>query len=496
MTRHMSPENLRQRWERQSVISVYVMCLAGFWYVAGLFSYSGYMAKEFHPELPKAKVGYYAGALNGVFFLGRFLNGIPLGFAVDYYGTMAPMMLTCASGVILPIIFAICPTYWWALSICLLYGFCNGTVLLAKVRLAYILSPERSAYPLSYIGAIWGIVNVIAPALAGSLSYAATKYDAIGRAIPGLQWFPFLLPNLIASLLNLCALCTLLIEFRLQKQVLKAEKLSTSTQETPDKSCHNNTDSHSSSTVSLPLQDEDSTTHKSTHPIPAEKTFIQYVLTNQTQLLRVTLLFAMASGLRCVGAEVFPLLLMLPQSEGGYGMGTDGIGIMSAIQGAIMIIASYLAPIITTRYGYRECTLWTILLTIPLYNSIPFLSFLPQYVNLVALTVVMGLARQIFGHIMFNATLVMSNFCTHKSYLARVSAVGTSIQSLLLFFVPTFACSVFAWSASQEHEFWACPLPFPTNLSSVFILYAIAAILTFFTALKLRPERNFPVEST
>ena len=472
--------NVRQtksekRIEKLGVLSVYALCFAGYWYVAGLVHYSGYMVKEFFPELSHAKVGYYAGALNGAFYLGRFLNGIPFGYAVDGYGTMPLMIVTCSTGILFPFLFGLCSNYWWALVVATLYGFCNGTTLLSKVRLAHILPPERTVYPLSYIGGIWGIVSVLSPALAGLLSYGATKYASLSHALPGLKSFPFLLPNLITSFLNLCALGIFLVELRYRKL-----RLNIVTQ-----------------TVPLERGEMDTTllsTASSASDTSSWTCFMYYLKTNDNQFARVTIVFALSSGLRCIGADVFPLLLMLPASDGGYGMSTDGVGLMGAIQGVITTMASYVSPLINERFGYRECVLGAALISIPFYAIVPFVVYLPRYADLAVLTLVMGIARQVMGQIMFNATLVLSNFSVHKTFLARASALTISLQSLVVFIFPTIACSLFAWSASTERNVWACPVSFPWNLLTVYIFYALVGLITVATTWKLRRERNMPVD--
>ena len=505
----------------RSIFSVYATLIAGYWFPSGLLSYSSFMVKEFYPPLPHSEVGYYTGLLTGAFYLGRSSNSVPMSFLINRLGELALMMLTCCAGIIFPLILALSPSFWGAFFASLFYGFFNTDSLVAKVRLANILTTERNVYASSYMYGIWGISSVCSPFLSGTLSYAYDKYPLIGRLIPGLAAYPFLLPNIVTVLLNSFALAMVLLEYHSKSTLLTRRPeasiapsgVTLTLLETPEmqslpyilieprdrqgsdlgssSSCRGEqrlieSDYEPSKQVPFHLDGE---TPCRSQP----KNFLAYLRTNEAQVVCVMALFALAGVLRSSGFDLFPLLLMLPKAEGGYSMSTGGIGMVSAIQGLIMVLSSYLAPRITTRFGYRESTLGAILLSIPLYNILPYLVLLPAYYNLIALNIITGIGRQFVGSITFNSTLMLTNLCSSKKYLAQTSALCTSAHHFLLFICPSVTYSIFAWSATSGRKLLGLPCPF--NLSVVFICYAIVSIPALSLVLRLRLERNFPVKS-
>jgi len=228
------------------------------------------MVLEFFPFLSSSEVGYYAGLLNGAFFLGQTINGVPLGIIADRHGVMPLMFISALAGVIFPLLFAFSPNFWFACLVCVVYGTLNGTLPLVKVRLYDILPPEKSTYTLSYIGTIWGFCSVMGPSLGGYLSYPATKYASLDCAL--FRSYPFLLPNVLCSFLSL--MCVGILAW--EHYVLKIDA-----------------------------------GHK-TKASGEELTFLQYMRTNNTQVVLVLSTYAALGGIHMLTSEMFPLYLMLP----------------------------------------------------------------------------------------------------------------------------------------------------------------------------------------
>eukprot|EP00759_Apiculatamorpha_spiralis_P013984 PhF_6_TR20778/c0_g1_i1/m.29823 len=426
-------------------ISTYLMVFASLFFRSSRFAYAGFMVKEFYPHLDQSEVGYYTGILVGVVFFGITVNGPPVGYVSDHYGIYPPMLLSCSSGVVFPLLFAFSPNYWFAVFVSFLYGALDGCVTLSRVK----IPAERVAYAL---GMLFGASNVLGPTMGGYLAYPCDKYMFL-KDVEWLQRYPFALVNILCSGMSVIALTMMVHEYRAHKSATNAIRKSGLTPSP-------------SSAGSL--------------------SFFQYLKTNNTQVMRIMTVYAVLGALHIIPSEVYPLLLMLPKSKGGFGLDTNGIGTMGLVQGGLIILGSVLAPYFNKAVGYRESILWTSIVSIPILVLLPLSTALP---NLTAAYVIasllMGLGRQFLGQFSFTAGIVLTNFSSNPSYLARVTGLSYSLLSFVRFTVASVCSALFAWSSSST-------MPYPFDRSLVFYVYAILGMIASYLAYKIDPLRNSP----
>ena len=97
----------------------------------------------------------------------------------------------------------------WAITARALAGISNGTVGIIRTTVAEMV-PQKVLQPraFSVMPLVWTIGSIFGPMLGGALAKPATRYPSLFGNSEFLKKFPFVLPNMVASVLFLFGIST------------------------------------------------------------------------------------------------------------------------------------------------------------------------------------------------------------------------------------------------------------------------------------------------
>lgn len=218
-----------------------------FYLIMNVFPYSGFMALHLKngalklddgygkDQLPyvAANIGPYAGILASSFRLGRIPTAIAWGRFADVYGRKFALCASTLALVAGNLLFGLAPTFATAVAVRFCAGFLNGTVVVARTAISEIAmgDPKLETRGVAMFSSMSGFGMLVGPAIGGLLSDPIKQYpeffynvetDDDGILDDGVRllfWrtlledYPFLLPNLIGSVVALLSLINIVLCF-------------------------------------------------------------------------------------------------------------------------------------------------------------------------------------------------------------------------------------------------------------------------------------------
>uniref|UniRef100_A0A7S3NKF4 Major facilitator superfamily (MFS) profile domain-containing protein n=1 Tax=Aureoumbra lagunensis TaxID=44058 RepID=A0A7S3NKF4_9STRA len=399
--------------------------------------YSAFMVMDFGLTNDKKATGFYAGYIMSAFMLGRFLSSFYCGQLADKISRKFVMRYGLWSCVIFGICFGMAPTYNLALLARLLMGLFNGIAAAAKAILPELVPQDQQQKAMGLVSAMWNAGQVVGPALGGILAGGST--------------FPYLLPNLIASILGLIAL--LFVERYLPGKVNKGRqqhlKKSWSSLSRKEKGPIASSSANRTDTTYAPVgATDDYQDNDNTEIIKEKKPTVPLTAAGPIAIYSIFSLVSIAYD------EMYPLFLLLPIHQGGCSMMARDIGIiMSATAIGNLVLQFTVFPFLATRIG--SSTMFRI------SNSLSTgLVLLPPL--LVAMTTNHNVNQaSISTWIVLIGHNIIYRFATSAAYTAlfccinnsapaslrgTVNGVSMTVASLFKAAGPTIGGATFAWS--------------------------------------------------
>ena len=405
-----------------------------FYLIMNVFPYSGFMALHLlNGELQEendgndndmqhrvlyvtaAAIGPYAGLLASSFRLGRIPTAIPWGWCADVYGRKFILIIGILAMIAGNLLFALAPTFLAAVGIRFCTGLLNGTMVVVRTSISEIAreDPKLESRGVAMLSGVSGYAMLIGPAIGGLLSNPVRQYpnyfdknNAGGGAMRlffknVLKDYPFLLPNLIGSIVAILSL--LLVVFCVEETLpddqradwrlipmdigswiasrsvfaktkqnsfaevpqhheiptfdkrststsLNSTDIATTNERTPLAPLNNRAEMSparigSSKTVCISSNAKDESRNKSLElgERNDEKSTLGSFLdsTSNVRFFFYSMwLYAFSS---LASLETFPLFAMTSIAKGGLGLDETGIGIVQTIGGCIFIVGQYTA---------------------------------------------------------------------------------------------------------------------------------------------------------
>ena len=481
--------------QRRSKLIVFALALlANSVSIANVFPYAPYLVLHLGLTDDKRKLGFYAGYLMASYQLGQLLSSYPLGKLSESpkFGRKKVMLLGLASCTLPQIVFGSSPSFALALAMRFLMGLLNGIVIAAKAMVSDLVPPHEQGMALSLIASMWGLGNIIGPALGGVLS----------ETVPSV---PYLLPNLI------CAVFALLIMIPAHRFLPGVGSPSSSSSTSTDQSVAADAPmspptsppttsppasppppadaqvpstpaaDRSSSGVSTPLAKLTEISLASPDPegsaAPAPRTQSAFFPRKRPELsvgvrsgadagsfsslwaqrhgvprrARAPLiLYALVAGCSIVFDEVLPLWCVAPVSHGGLGFSTADIGVLLTVAGiALFLFQLYMMPCLLHRNSPTRLFKQTTFSSAVCYMLLPLVARAPspalRWTMLIVLVVLM---RCVQGMAFMNI-FVMINNSMLAGERARVQALALNGAAGLRTIGPVLGATLFAWSLTN-----------------------------------------------
>ncbi|KAF4160586.1 hypothetical protein CNMCM6936_004387 [Aspergillus lentulus] len=174
--------------------------------LTSIFPYSWVMVKDFRVA-DRTDASFYAGILVSAFSLAEALTGMFWGGLSDRIGRKPVLLSGCFGTILSLLLVGFAPNFWVALLGRALGGLLNGNIGVIQTMVGELVKrPEHEPRAYAVMPFVWSIGTIIGPAIGGLLAKPADSYPSLFSANGLFGKFPYLLPNLVCSLLLLLSI--------------------------------------------------------------------------------------------------------------------------------------------------------------------------------------------------------------------------------------------------------------------------------------------------
>ena len=455
-----------------------------------IFPYAYRMIETFDLTKDETQISIYAGMLITAFAFAEFSTGMLWGRVSDQIGRKPVLIMGLIGTAISMICFGFSRSLTSAILARALGGLLNGNVGVLQTTVAELVT-KREHQPRAYsiMPFVWCLGSIIGPAMGGALAMPCEAYPWLFSRGGMFDKYPFLLPNIVCVIVLLFGITNgilFLEETHIEKKNrqdigLKIGRclirkifgeaalpsnnsyLFASEEDTfdPPPGYRSTEGSPRVSTVTPSIASElESCTEKSKHGL--KKTF-------NRQVVLVIIGYGILAYHSVSFDSLMPVFLSESRSQrivslpfrfsGGFGLSTNQIGFMMAVQGLYSMIAQlWFFPFIVRRVGTLTAFRTVMVVWPLLYFAVPYLVLLPSHFQIAGAYLCL-LTKITFHVIAFPSNaILLANAAPSKSVLGTINGVASSTACLARAFGPTvsgvihsfgltFGCNGLAWWA-------------------------------------------------
>ncbi|KAF4570977.1 hypothetical protein EYR36_008304 [Pleurotus pulmonarius] len=416
----------------------------------------------------ETKTGYYAGAIESIFFVAECLTVVYWGRLSDRIGRKPVMLIGLMGLAISMITFGLSKSYWLLFLSRFIQGMSNGNMGMAKNIIAEITDESNIADAFACLPLIWSIGGTVGPIIGGTLSNPSTSYpSSVFATWPLFINHPYLLPCMVAAIYSLVSLTVGLLwldeshpglvsrEKQLTGDDFESSVYPTSVPhdeppvDVPSESTPLLPPSPSSTTVSLPSSISSSTTISQSSKALLSVPSIRFSIIN--------LAFLAFADQSC--QVILPLFFSTPTSLYGlalrpYAIGVT-LGIFGILNGSIQV---YVLGWLTRRFGSTKVYQWGfagLLGAFSMYIAVGEAVRIRGEVDTVVWGLVVVLLAFFSQYYMSWGSIypILVSTSPTPSTLATITALGQIATSTMRSVSPSFASSLFAFSM-QMREYY------------------------------------------
>ncbi|KAG1774830.1 major facilitator superfamily domain-containing protein [Suillus placidus] len=152
-----------------------------------------------------AAVGYYAGMIESLFFVGQALTVLRWARLSDRIGRKPVLVIGLSGTCISMLCFGLSTTFWGLVISRCLCGLLNGNVVVMKTMMGELTDSTNMAQGFALIPIVWCIGGFVGPLMGGTLARPQDHWPAL---FSGSFWrnYPYFLPCAVAACLLVLAL--------------------------------------------------------------------------------------------------------------------------------------------------------------------------------------------------------------------------------------------------------------------------------------------------
>ncbi|KAI5288551.1 hypothetical protein KEM54_005121 [Ascosphaera aggregata] len=403
-------------------------------------------------------VAKWVGWTSAIFSLCQCVTAVPWGYLSDKVGRKPVILTSLCVTMVCSVLFGFSTSLPMAFTARACLGLGNGNVGILRTMVAELV-PQKELQPraFSIMPLIWSLGSIVGPAFGGALADPAKRNPHFFTS-PFWKAYPFALPNLVIGLFFVVSWFTgaLFLQETLpsKKQrydvgIVLGEKLRNSCTcciSSSEKSEVVEQNSATSETTPLLRQSFDNDQEiggvecASQRPKAGGKTSWRQVLNPQTNLILVAY---MAFALHSLAFDAaLPVFLDHPKYIspvkmpmrffGGFGMDSETIGLIYAIQGAVGITLQFLFfPPIAHYFGVLSCFRFSAALLPLTYFMVPLTALYADRTLGYA-----GLFSMMFMKLVANTlyfpccTILLTNSASSVEVLGTMNGLATSVSGI------------------------------------------------------------------
>lgn len=431
------------------------------------------------------EVAKWAGVTSSVFSICQSITAVPWGKASDRFGRKPVLIYGLISTMICFIIWGMSTSLTMAITIRAIMGGGNGNVGIIRTMVAEMVT-EKELQPraFSIMPLVWSLGSVVGPAFGGFFAQPAKQFPNVFGDIELFKKFPYLLPNLLATIFFLISAssATLFLKETLADKhgekdwgLLVGERLTRVFRRQPQLIAQRR-QSFVDGEATAPLVPSRITPKKPTSKRASAG--MKEVFSRQTTINLISYTFlAFHSVAYDQNITVFldyPVIPRTPDNTkfpfyftGGFGLSSGTIGTLFTIYGITCGLIQFLIyPPMVNRFGVLNCFKVVSIMTPFVYFITPYTSLLPTPATRFAAILFVMMIKAFAIIIAFpSTTILLTNSATSLSILGTLNGFATMFSGLGRAFGPASTGLAFSWGV--EHGY---------IVSAYFFLGIVAAI--------------------
>ncbi|KAJ5825722.1 hypothetical protein N7474_002860 [Penicillium riverlandense] len=451
--------------------------------LTSIFPYSWVMVKDFHMDSGN-DASLYAGILISAFSLAEALTGMFWGGLSDRLGRKPILLSGCVGTMLSLLLVGFATNFWVALAGRALGGALNGNIGVIQTMVGELVKrPEHEPRAYAVMPFVWSIGTIIGPAIGGLLAKPSESFPSLFPADGLFGKFPYLLPNLVCSVLLLLSIIAGWFFLQETHPDMQPVRLSAHVDHpsveqpllaTSGSTAHAELDLRAESYGTfnqVDIHQEGNWDVRSDSSSPTGKPDKPKVFT--WKIVMLVLALAIFSYHSMTYDHLLPIFLQDKKISlsgglhgsfldipGGVGLSTQTVGLIMSANGVIaLFIQGVVFPAMAHYLGiWRLFILVTVLHPIA-YFMVPFLVFLPRHLLLVGIYTCL-VVRNILSIIDYPVLLILIRQATPaESVMGRINGLAASAGAASRTIAPPIAgwlyssgaeigCTAIAWWAS------------------------------------------------
>jgi len=256
----------------------------------------------------------------GIYNLAEMIFSPIWGLLSEYTGRKPALLIGYGGAAVMSIFFGTAGSLWMAYFTRFMIGLFSGNLSITKTVLGELVDKSNEARAFSMLGFCYAIGMVIGPILGGFLVHPAQKSSVFANTI--FQTYPFLLPNLVYSLLSVAA-C--IVGFMFLPETLPRE--------------------HRKSLCRRSPQEPDSISSK----VKSPKRY-------PPKLIAMMLSYGLVVAGSICTTQMVTQVLQLPRSDNGFDASPTDLGVLQVFAaGGLFVMQLVVFPCLTKAIGFRAC---------------------------------------------------------------------------------------------------------------------------------------------
>jgi MFS family permease len=469
-----------------------------------LYPFVGLLIVHLSPGLSEADAGTWSGLLVGSFQIAQAMFASVWGRKSDRLGRRPMLALGLSGGAFFSLCFGMSTHVWQLLLFRFLYGVANGNAPLVKTMIAETATRGNEANGWAMMSVAWSLGSTMGPMIGGLLYDPASRMDSFKGTI--FESRPALLPSLFSAVYSIFALGITVL--RLPESNVKARpppwlaalmSLGGRVRRSPHHDDNDDDDDVAPQLVKrttvntdpvrraptpriaesraaddeemIPIASED---HDSAVDRPAQasrpdtilQSAVVHAPTEQSipaaaygipqmladpRMCQVLVAYVVVACMSTSFSEVFPLLAILPVSQGGLGVDASVIGVIYMCFASETIVGNLVFPGIIKRHGRAKTARLALAMTatfVVLHAALPAIDWQHNVTGIVVASAVLSLPRM-WGASWVGSVLTMGIAASApKEHLGAATGISHSCGNVARAIVPSFMTYLFAWSVN------------------------------------------------
>ncbi|KJA16892.1 hypothetical protein HYPSUDRAFT_206686 [Hypholoma sublateritium FD-334 SS-4] len=399
----------------------------------------------------EAKVGYYVGLMQSLFFLTQAFTVLHWSRLSDRIGRKPVILVGLAGLCVSMFCFGLSTTFWGLVLSRSLNGALNGNIGVIKSIMAEMTDDTNISKAYAYQPIAWSTGSTIGPIIGGSLARPAERFPQLFGHSEFHKKYPYFLPCAVPATFSAVAwLVTFLfleetVRFPTPIAVLlgfRKAKATPPASPAPEPSAL----APSAPAKSAGLVDDATEVDK---PLPLRALLTRDVVVaagNYASLSLVDIAFR----------AIHPVFLSTPIALGGFGLAPPAIGNLLSIYGVLNgVIQVFFFARLNDHFGSKRVFMCGIASAVPLFATFPLVNWLARergYTPLVWAVVVLQIANSVAVSMAYGAIFIfIQNASPNRASLGATNGLSQMLVSVMRAIGPAAANSLFSVSIARHY---------------------------------------------